>query len=232
MKIKVAIANYGEGQLGYLKQVISEFNSYKKYEVDITVYTTIPLDTKHKMYPDSIGTNLPYVCRKDMAAAVDEFDLFLYNENDMLITEENIDAFLEHQSTLPSNMVSGFIRYELRDGVKVLVDMNTWWGKLVCKDFGDNFTVTNLHQGGWLLTKEQLKTCINSNKFVMDVHHGRGGALEQGASDAYTECGLTKVFPKNLSLLEKLQIRHLPLKYTLDWRWKTNGITYDKLPSS
>lgn len=232
MKIKVAIANYGESQLDCLKKVIEEFKSYKKYEVDITVYTTIPLEEKHKLYPESIGTNLPYVCRKDMADSIDDYDLFLYDENDMLITEDNIDAFLEHQETLLEDQVSGFIRYELNDGNKILVDMNPYWGKLVTNRDGKDFSIVNVHQGSWLLTRAQLKRCIDSQKFVMDVHHGRGGALEQGASDAYTECGIRKVLPIDLSLLKRLQIRHLPLKYTQRSEWKLYGITYDKLPLS
>ena len=232
MKIKIAIANYGNSQLVYLNEIIKEFKSYTTHSVDLTVYTTVPVEEKHILFPASIGTNLPHACRKDMADSINDYDLFLYDENDMLITEDNINAYIEHQATLLNDQVSGFIRYEVNNGAKILVDLNPHWGKVVSRDFGDNFSVFNDHQGGWLLNRYQLEHCINTGKFVISSHHGRGGALEQGASDAYSECGLTRVLPKKLSLLERLQVRHLPLKYTTRPEWKSFGITYENLPNS
>lgn len=232
MKIKVAIANYGYAQRGYLKQVISELKSFKTHSVDITVYTTIPLNEKHIMFPDSVGHDLPFKCRKDMADSINDYDLFLYLENDMLVTEDNINAHLEHQATLPEKQVSGFIRYELSETKKILVDLNPSWGKIVIESIGDNFSVVNDHQGSWLLNKEQLQHCIDSGKFVIDKHHGRGGALEQGASDPYSECKLKRVLPKDLKLLERLQIQHLSAKYVNRMQWKLHGITYKELPNS
>jgi len=63
MKINVAIANFGTRQLEYTHKVINEFNSFKKHGVDLTVYTTVPLDYNHKLYPESIGYSLPFSCR-------------------------------------------------------------------------------------------------------------------------------------------------------------------------
>jgi hypothetical protein len=167
-----------------------------------------------------------------MAECIETYDLFLYVENDMLITEANIDAFLEHQAALPSHQISGFFRYELNGGAKILLDLNPFWGKLVVQEYEHNFTVVNQHQGCWLLTRAQLQQCVASGQFLVDPHTGPYGMLEQGASDPYTTCGLEKVLPKDLNLLERLQIRHLPLKYTVRDEWKTHGLTYDKLPYS
>lgn len=232
MRIKVAIANFGESQLEFLAEVLREFRSFQRHAVDITVYTTVPVDAPHKILDGAIGYGLPFACREDMAASINDYDLFLYDENDMLITEENIDAFVECQSTLPPNQICGFYRYELNNGMKLLLDLNPFWGKVVQNIYDHAFTVGNQHQGCWLLTRAQLQHCIDSGNFLVPPHVRPYGMLEQGASDPYTNCGLEKVLPRELALLEKLQIRHLPLKYTVRDEWKTHGLTFDQLMSS
>lgn len=232
MKLKVALSNFGNSQIQYLDQVVAEYTRFSKYEVDLTVYSTVPVDPPHRMVCSSVGLGLPFSCREDMAKEISKHDLFLYSENDMLITEDNIDAFLLHQGTLPRDQVSGFYRYELNNGVKLLLDLNPFWGKVVTEVFESDFRVENQHQGSWLLTSSQLQHCIDSGEFLVAPRRGPYGILEQGASDPYTNCGLRKVFPQDLALLERLGIRHLPLKYTTRDEWKTHGITFDKLPVS
>lgn len=232
MKLKVALSNFGNSQVGYLNQVVDEYSRFSKYKVDLTVYSTVPVDPPHRMMCTSVGLGLPFSCREDMAKEIEGHDIFLFSENDMLITEDNIDAFLQHQATLSSHQVSGFYRYELNNGVKLLLDLNPFWGKVVVENFEKDFAVENQHQGSWLLTRSQLKHCIESGQFLVPPHRGPYGILEQGASDPYTNCGLQKVFPKDLNLLERLGIRHLPLRYTTRDEWRTHGLTFDKLPYS
>jgi hypothetical protein len=232
MKIKVAIANYGSEQLHYLSEILREFRSFTTHTVDIMVYTTVPVEANYKLFDSSIGKALPFACREDMAAAANTYDLFLYVENDMLITEDNINAFIDYQSTLAPHQIAGFYRYELNEGVKLLLDLNPFWGKLVAKEYENNFTVVNEHQGCWLLTRAQLAHCISSNNFLVAAHTGPYGMLEQGATDPYNMCDLEKVLPRDLTVLERLQIRHLPLKYTVREQWKTHGITFAQLPLS
>lgn len=237
MNIKIVIANYGTEQLQHLYKSIEEFKSYKKYKVDITVYTTVPVNEKHKLYHPGVERFLPFTCRRDLADDIDNYDLFLYNENDHLITEDNIDAFLEHTATLSDNQVSGFIRYEMRDGEKILLDLNPAREfALVNQRYENNFSIHNLHQGCFLLTRQQLKKITETEKFFMlpsSIEYSVTGMcldlLEQGASDPYTKFGLEKVFPKDLKLLERLLIWHLPIKYSIMDLWIKHGITIDKL---
>jgi hypothetical protein len=232
MKLKVAISNFGSSQVDYLNQVVEEYRKFSKYHVDLTVYSTVPIDPPHRMVCSSVGLGLPFSCRDDMAKEIAQHDLFLYSENDMLITEDNIDAFLLHQQRLPDGEVSGFYRYEINNGVKLLLDLNPYWGKIVTEVLERDFRVENQHQGSFLLTRAQLQRCIDSGEFLVSPRRGPYGILEQGASDPYTNCGLKKVFPRDLILLERLGIRHLPLKYTTRDQWKTHGITFDQLPVS
>lgn len=232
MKIKVAIANFGTRQLEYTHKVINEFNSFKKHSVDLTVYTTVPLDYNHKLYPESIGNSLPFSCREDMAASANDYDLFIYNENDMLITEDNIDAFIEHSNTLQEGLVSGYIRYEVLSDVKILLDPNPHWGAITSNKTETSFEINNKHQGCWILLQKDFKAAINSGKFLCEAHSGPYGFLEQGASDVYTQCGLNKVFPLNYDLCERLLIHHLPNKYIKYDEWLKYGITLKTLFAS
>ena len=42
-KILAVIVNYGEEQLGYLEQVIEQFNSFKNYNVEVVVHTNMSI---------------------------------------------------------------------------------------------------------------------------------------------------------------------------------------------
>jgi hypothetical protein len=229
MKIKVCIANFGTGQLGYLERAIREYKTFKKYTTDIRVYTTVPVSEKHTLFPESIGKALPFSCRQDMADSMNDFDVFLYAENDMLITEDNVDAFLEFSETLNENQVAGFIRYENRDQLKILVDANPHWGRIVNKRNENNFSLRNNHQGCFVLLKKDLKKAVESGGFLVPAHTGVYGFLEQGATDPYNNCGLEKVFPYDGSLLQRLLILHMPIKYSVMPRWIKNGITIETL---
>lgn len=217
MKVKVAIANFGSSQLDFLAQVIAEFRRNRRHCFDITVYTTVPVDHPHVLHPESVGRDLPYTSRKDMIRSLPDYDLFIYNENDHLITEDNIEAFLEHSRALPDGQVSGFLRYEVNaDGKNVLVDLNSFVMNgqgLVANRTSTSFEGRNRHQGCWALLRKDFERAIKSGGFVELPHTGPYGNLEQGASDPYTQCGLTKVYPTDFALCERLLIHHLPDKY-------------------
>ena len=230
MKIKVAIANYGNSQLEHLNRVVEEFQRFKKHQVDLVVDTTVEVPYPHRMYPASVGAGLTFVCRDDMAASVDDYDLFIYNENDMLITEDNIDAFLEHSGELFDGFVSGFLRYE-NDPIKgkILTDLNVFWGKQMGRAVSEqDFVPHNVHQGCWVLLRKDLKKVIASKQFLNSPRKN----LEDGASDPYSWCGLTKVMPRNVTACERLLIHHLPDKYIHRPEWKTGGITLQQLLES
>lgn len=232
LRVKVIIINYRADQLKYLHQVVSEYKGMARYQVDLNIYTTVPLEYPHVLYlesefPKSLpapGHQLPWPSRKEMAAEVDNYDLFIYTENDHLITEDNIEAFLEHSGCLQEGQVSGFIQYELDAAGKKILIVNPYWDKLTKERTSDTFQLRNVHQGCWILLRKDLKRAIDSRGFLVGLHAGPYGGLEQAASDPYTQCGLTKVFPTYYGLCERLLIHHLPNKYIHNWQWKQRGV--------
>jgi len=227
MRIKVAISNYGTSQLEYLKRVVDEFKKNKRHRLDITVHTTVPVEYPHVLHDHSLGFNLTFTHRKEMILALPEYDLFIYNENDHLITEDNIEAFLEHSRGLADGEVSGFIQYEIGPKArKTLVALNPLLVKGSSPVEGKTQTSwrpKNKHQGCWILLQKDLDKAIRSGGFTEKPHSGPYGVLEQGASDPYLQCGLTKVYPADYRLCERLLIHHLPDKYVKTPGWEKVG---------
>ena len=54
-----------------------------------------------------------------------QYELFIYSEDDTLITEKNIDLFMEITQILPNKYIGGFIRYEIsKSGRKYYPDFH------------------------------------------------------------------------------------------------------------
>lgn len=246
MKILVCISNYGNTQINFLKQILSEYN-HMDFEIDVILDTTYRLDLslfeniniQMNLYRRSIKRKLVFKHRENVVNNKDNYDLFLYTENDLLITKQNIIQYLDITKKLPKNYITGFLRYEEKNNEKYLIDVVSEWYTFRQKNILLNgekyFTMENLHQGSWILTKDQLEKAIKSKNFFIKPHTtNKEGILyeilESGATDIYTLCSFKhKVFP--YEGFEKLLIPHLPNKYiNLDGFYKRiNLLTLKKL---
>jgi hypothetical protein len=57
--------------------------------------------------------SLPFGHKKIFTERLEDYDLFIYSEDDTLITWKNIESFLQLTKVLPGSDISGFLRYEL-----------------------------------------------------------------------------------------------------------------------
>jgi len=239
MKLLVAITNYGNSQENYLRRIIEEYYNMS-FDVDIIIDTTYEIEFENKynniikqyIYPESIGQYLVFEHRKHMKKNCNDYDFFIYVENDHLITEENINEWIKITNNLPENYVTGFIQYEESDIGKFdyLPGYNPACNQVITErnielNGKKYFTIHNMHQGCWMLTKNQLSKIVNEEKFCdktceSDKYQGYG-VLENGASNIFYLFGFNrKVLP--YENLEKLLIHHLPNKYLkLDGWWKS-----------
>jgi hypothetical protein len=230
MKILISIANYGDSQLNYLNTIIDEFRSYKRYDITINVHSTVPVyrkDINLTLYDPSIKTKLVSVHRKEFVNSIEDYDLFLYTENDILIKEETIDTFLKYELLLDINHCLGFIRYEkLPNDENIYITPDVFFN--VPKRGMDNnnininnisyFTLQNDHQGCWILSQNKLKNIISNFQFISDTSN-----LESGASEIYSKWihgingvkggPIIKIYTKNKEDLDKCLIHHLSDKY-------------------
>ena len=224
MKILAAIANYGIRNMDYVNTLLKEYRSMP-YDVDIVVLSNIPKELGSDIevivgLPNKNPWSLPFGHKKIFADRVSNYDLFIYTEDDILITEKNIRALLETTQILPENNIIGFMRYEVdsssQDGTALWfpdVHGHFHWIPDSVKSIGE-YTLayfTNEHSACYILTQKQLKRAIDSGGFLVGPHEGQYDLLCTAATDPYTQCGFTKVIC--ISHLEDFLVHHLSNKH-------------------
>ena len=220
MKILAAIANYGTKNMHYLDILIEEYRSMK-YDVNIVVLSNIPKNLGSDIevlvgLPDKNPWSLPFAHKKAFAERSKDYDLYIYSEDDTLLTEKNIDAFLKVTSILDENEIAGFIRYEIdSSGRKYYSTIHSHfhWKPDSVKSVGEYTFAhfTNDHSACYILTQKQLNMAIKSGGYLVKPHDEKYDLLVTAATDPYTQCGLTKMIC--VSHIKDFQIHHLPDQY-------------------
>jgi 2-polyprenyl-3-methyl-5-hydroxy-6-metoxy-1,4-benzoquinol methylase len=220
MKILVAITNYGHANDSYLSLLLAEYRSMP-YDVDVVVLSNVakdlPSDVKLVVgLPNENPWSLPFAHKAALAGGVDQYDLFIYTEDDMLITEEHIKAFCDATAVLNENEVAGFLRKETdQAGHEYLADAHQtyrWLPESVVKRGEEYFAFfTCEHAALYILTQEQLKKCLASRLFLVEPHEGKYDLACTAATDPYTQCGLKKLV--GISQLDRFLVAHLSNKY-------------------
>jgi 2-polyprenyl-3-methyl-5-hydroxy-6-metoxy-1,4-benzoquinol methylase len=220
MKVLVAIANYGTKNMKYLDTLIREYRTMP-YGVQIVVLSNIPKELGPDIevrvgLPSKNPWSLPFAHKKLFAERMNDYDLFIYSEDDTLVTERNMRAFMEATGILPKTEIAGFMRYEVdQNGNKFISTVHShyhWVPDSYRENNGYAFAkFTNDHSGCYLITREQLKKAISSNGFLVDPHQEKYDLLVSAATDPYTKCGFTKVIC--ISHMEDFLLHHLPNHY-------------------
>jgi len=219
--VLVAIANWGTKNDQFLMQLVSEYRSMS-FQVDIVVLSNL----KKQVAPgvevvvvDLSGKNpwsLPFAHKEIFASRIDEYDLFIYSEDDTLIKEKNLRAFLDVSAVLPENEIAGFLRFEEAGNGSLNfpeVHGHFHWQAESVRSAGEFVfaSFSNAHSACYVLTREQLRRAVNSGGFLVGPHHGEYDLLCSAATDPYTQCGFQRVIC--ISRIDDFLIHHLPNKY-------------------
>ena len=220
MKILAAIANYGTENDRYLARVVEEYRGMRD-DVDIVVTSNIPKNLGRDVevvvgLPSKDPWSLGFAHKRIFAERSATYDLYIYSEDDILIGQKNINAFLRMTGVLPENELAGFFRSETgSDGTSYFPDVHAhyhWQAASVCNRRGYTFAFfTNEHAACYVLTREQLRRAIESGGFLVGPHEGRYDLLCAAATDPYTQCGFKKMVC--ISHLQNFVVRHLSNKY-------------------
>lgn len=220
MKILAAIANYGTKNDRYLHRLLAEFRGMRD-QVDVVVTSNITKDFGPDIQviaglPHKNPRSLPFAHKQIFADRMESYDLFIYAEDDNLITQQNIDGFLRAANALPETELAGFLRTE-RDSNGQLYFSEPhnhfhWDPSSVCSRGEFTFAFyTNEHSGCYMLTREQLRRAIRSGGFLLPFYHEKYPPLETAATDPYTRCGFRKMIC--ISHLEEFLVPHLSNQY-------------------
>lgn len=242
LKVLICISSYGDKNDKYLKQVVDNFRSYNNNKYDITIIVdstvgTAPLGLdidEWRVYPPDVGEALAWKHRDAHLDAIDDFDLFVYSENDMLIPERAFDKWVEFDKENGPHYSLGFHRYEIKDNEKVLVD-HAWdyppifWTYVKIDDVVYP-VVRNLHQGCFILSKDQLQLQIDSKNPAFHKtmsYYLFYGPLETAATGPFINRTIAKVVPPDPEEFDDLLILHMPNKYVNGYddrlMWMTPG---------
>ena len=221
MKILAVIASWGTKNDTYLARLIQEYRSMS-FDVDVVVLSNLPkpvgpgaevvvVDLKGKN-----PTSLPFAHKRIFAERLNAYDLFIYSEDDTLITESNIQAYLKACAVLEGNEIPGFFRFERgTDGQINYPDVHGpfhWDCQSVRRRKDHVFaSFTNEHAACYVLTRAQLERAIASGGFLVEPHSGKHDVICTAATDPYTQCGFEKVI--GISPLEDFLVHHLPNTY-------------------
>jgi 2-polyprenyl-3-methyl-5-hydroxy-6-metoxy-1,4-benzoquinol methylase len=221
MRILVAISSYGASQDHYLLQLVKE---YRSMSLDLNI---VVLSNVHKEVAPGVEVvvglpdekdpwSLVYAHKSLFAKRLEDYDLFIHTENDILITESHIQAFLRLSAVLHDDEIPGFLRYEVGPaGETNFPDVHAsfhWDGQSVVTR--NQYTLayfTNEQAACYLLTREQLRRAINSGGYLVAPHLGKYGTCESAATDPYTQCGFKKLIC--ISHLDDFLVHHMSNKY-------------------
>ena len=220
MKILVTIPSYGDKNIHFLKRVINEFKSMP-HEITIIVmsesHKEIDADVKVVVgLPDKNPKSLPFGHKRIFSDYADQYDFFIYTEDDTLITQKNIESYLEVHKFLPENELLGFLRFEESiTGKKYYTTIHSqyrWLSNSVKTVNKYTFaSFTNLHSACYILSNQQLKIALSSGSFFAPPREENYGMLETAATDIYTQCGFKKVIC--ISHIEQFEVHHMPNIY-------------------
>ncbi len=219
-RILVTIANYGNKNDIYLSQLIQEYESMS-FDVDLVVLSNIPKQLPSEVevivgLPNRNPWSLPFAHKQVFADRRNNYDLFIYSEDDILITENNLRAFLRVSTELHENEIAGFFRIEKDESGLInfpdVLSVFHWDGNSVRKR-GDYILAhfTNEHAGCYVLSKDQLAAALTSGAFLVEPHEGKYDLACSAATDPYTQCGFIKLIP--ISHFDQFTVRHLSNRY-------------------
>ena len=218
-RILAVLVNYGDEQLNYLQQVVTSLKNFEKYQVSVVVNSNIPLEIEGVDYVNVLELEnyqlLPLTCKQVLWYYKDEFDIFIFGENDHLFLEHHIDKYLEYESILPRDRIAGLIQYEENETGKYYPAYHAhydWDYNSVEEYGGKKFAhFNNLHQATFILTKDQLLSIGEQHDFTQFFGQSHYSVKCKVNTDIYQFCGMKKMIC--VSDFEDSLIHHLPNIY-------------------
>jgi hypothetical protein len=255
--VLAVIVNFGSEQKKYLQQVVTALKEITAYKITVIVNSNIPLPditgidqvNVIELYTKWDITNLlfkidkrlwngkvfdykllPMTCRQVIDQETENYDYFIFTENDHLWLEDHISSFIEYERILPENRIAGLIQYEVFSDASGFYypayHANYDWDFDSVEEYsGKKFAhFTNLNQSCFIISKEQLKRIkMMHGNFVRFYGKDRYRTIPKVNTDIYQHCGMKKVIC--ISEFQRNLIHHVPNIYT------TGKLGRDKLGS-
>lgn len=218
-RILVAMASYGDRNRHFRDKLIAQYGAMP-WDVTVVVLTeapkALPPTVQQRVgLPSADPWSLPFAHKQLFADNLSSYDLFIYTEDDIDVTEQTISAFLDATEVLEPDEVAGFLRFERSEAGRWMPDAHgayRWKPESVVTRGGRVFAeFSNEHAAFFVLTRSQLRRAIKSGGFMREPYQSRYDMLCTAATDPYTSCGLRKLIC--VSSLDQFLVHHMSDRY-------------------
>lgn len=224
MRVLTTIACYTGNSNTYLKPVVDELKQIS----DVVIFSPEIIDidgVKTEIRDKSLQHDLVFEPRQYILNHIDEYDYFLYNEDDIFISKDCLSYAIEINDVLSRYNIQynvGMLRYELDNDVPEFVDLSPYNSvhlggngvsdiiRYVTKISNEYyFNAWNPHSGNFLLSRDQVKLLYYNGHFSTRPSATFAGILESGAT------GFHNVMQKYTPTKDykRLMVHHMSNKY-------------------
>jgi hypothetical protein len=222
---------YKKDRLAYLNKIIDTTNNYDYY-TDIYIHTNENFNNnelnyyqngKIKIVIHDLSNENPFFltwkCRDLMKSQQNEYDIFIYTEDDIQIPKKTINYWLKNYQKLLNNKYNlGFVRIEKKsNNDEYITDINTKLNKIVTIEKELFILNNNPYCAMWIYDKNEFKKFVNSKYWNLTMVGACYDIREQSAIGLHGKCTDwfkgTLIPIVNKRLIEDCKIYHLPNNY-------------------
>lgn len=224
MKILSTIACYSGNENKYVKTVAEELKKFS----DVVIFSPEKIKIEGvttQIRSKDLGHKMVFEPRQYILNHIKEYDYFLYNEDDIFISEETMEFAIETNEKLVKENIQynvGFLRYELDGEKEEFVDLSPYNSvhlggngvsdiiKFVTSINEDYyFHAWNPHSGNFLFSRNQIELLAANGEFPTTAKASFCGILESGATGFLDS--IIKFTP--VKDYKKLMVHHMSNKY-------------------
>ena len=226
---------YLENRICYMNKIIYETNKYE-FITDIYIHTNSKILKKEYFIEYTNGTiniiyhdlssihpyYLTWKCRNLIKEQANDYDIFIYTEDDMLIPFNTILYWLKYNKNLiQCNYNLGFVRIETKDNVEYITDLPGCKLKSIISLDNIDYCINNINPycAMWIYNKEEFNRFVSSKYYNINTINEYGirekSAIGLHGNSNYWYKG-TLIPLINNKLNNNCKIYHLPNNYVED----------------
>jgi len=219
---------FSEDRIKYINNIIEETNKYD-YKTDIFIHTNIDLQNIFNEYTNGNITiiyhdltnihpfYLTWKCRELLQQQRNDYDIFMYIEDDILVPNKAIQYWLKYNKKLiEMNYNLGFVRIEIENNIEYITD--------ICEKFDtiiDGYCVNNNkpYCAFWIYNKNEFGKFVDSKYY--DINNITGYDVRErsaiGLHGLWTDWYKSTLIPiVDNKLIESCKIYHMSNNYASD----------------
>jgi hypothetical protein len=231
----------------YINNIIDETNKYE-YTTDIFIHTN-NIDLQESLFNNYTNGSiniiyhdlsnihpfyLTWKCRDLLQQQQNDYDIFMYIEDDILVPYKAIKYWLEYNEKLiEMNYNLGFVRIEVENNIEYITDLYGTKLDTIINLNETKYCVNNKNPycAFWIYNKNEFNKFVNSNYYDIrnilnyDIREQSAIGLHGSGTNWYKN---TLIPINNNKLIEDCKIYHMPNNYVLNKNTPFATIKFDE----